>query len=239
MMPASLLECLRADGYAIIEKVIDLDEVASLLASLKDLPADSTTRVRGRQPYARRNLLDLPVIQNLAHSSPLHSVVKAILGDEAQPVRGILFDKTTEANWLVPWHQDLSIAVKERIDVPGFGPWSEKAGVVHVQPPIDVLQRMVTIRLHLDDCTIDNGPLRVVPGTHHRALTPAEIAERSAAGPHKNCIAPAGGAVIMRPIILHASSPAQSPAHRRVIHIEYAGCDLPGGLQWNASNLLR
>jgi ectoine hydroxylase-related dioxygenase (phytanoyl-CoA dioxygenase family) len=174
------------------------------------------------------------MIQKLSKSEPMIAVAREILGESAKPVRGILFDKTPAANWLVPWHQDLSIAVKERVDMPGFGPWSEKAGVVHVQPPVDVLHQMVTIRLHLDDCTIDNGPLRVVPGTHHRALTPAEIAQRSETGPQITCTAPAGGAVVMRPLILHASSPAKSPAHRRVVHIEYAACDLPGGLEWHA-----
>jgi ectoine hydroxylase-related dioxygenase (phytanoyl-CoA dioxygenase family) len=150
-------------------------------------------------------------------------------------VRAILFDKNAAANWLVPWHQDLSIAVRERRDVPGFGPWSTKAGVVHVQPPIDVLNRMLTIRLHLDDCPETNGPLKVVPGTHRTMLTPDELAAVATNGPNVACVVRAGGAVLMRPLLVHASSPASELRHRRVVHIEYAAVSLPGGLCWYES----
>ena len=163
------------------------------------------------------------------------SLARPILGDAAHPVRGILFDKTPGANWVVPWHQDLSIAVKKRFDVPGFGPWSQKAGVVHVQPPAEVLRGMLTVRLHLDDCGVDNGPLRVIPGSHREAMTPEQIEIAVNGRAQVTCECLAGGAVVMRPMILHASSPARSPAHRRVVHIEYAAGDLPSGLQWHAN----
>src|SRR5690606_16226043 len=94
------------------------------------------------------------------------SLLAALLGPGWRVVRSILFDKTPDANWKVAWHQDLSIAVRERADVAGYGPWSRKDGVVHVEPPTSVLKRMVTLRLHLDDCNAENGPLRVLPGSH-------------------------------------------------------------------------
>jgi len=194
-----------------------------------------SVRVRGRTAFARRNLLDLPFVRELAASDAVASLPRLILGDDARPVRGILFDKTPGANWVVPWHQDLSIAIKRRLDVPGFGPWSEKAGVVHVQPPAEVLRRMLTVRLHLDNCCADNGPLRVIPGSHRDPMTPEQIANAVNGSKQFTCECPASGAVAMRPMILHASSPARSPAHRRVVHIEYATGDLPGGLQWHAN----
>lgn len=151
-----------------------------------------------------------------------------MVGQRYFPVRGLLFDKTPESNWKVPWHQDLSIAVAARVEAPGFGPWSVKDGVVHVQPPVEVLETMITLRLHLDDCGPDNGPLRVLPGTHALgkvAAPPENVSEVV-------CCLPAGGALLMRPLLLHASSPAVAPGRRRVIHLEFASGALPGGLEW-------
>ena len=148
-------------------------------------------------------------------------------------VRGILFDKTPDANWLVAWHQDLTIAVRERRDVTSFGPWSVKEGIPHVQPPAELLACMVTLRLHLDDCDARNGALRVLPGSHcHGKLSRSEIAEWRIQTPEHVCEARAGDALVMRPLLLHASSPAEPPHRRRVIHIEFASHDLPEGLEW-------
>jgi ectoine hydroxylase-related dioxygenase (phytanoyl-CoA dioxygenase family) len=123
--------------------------------------------------------------------------------------------------------------VKQRIDVAGFGPWSVKAGVRHVQPPVRVLENMLTVRVHLDDCGPDNGPLNVLPGSHAAGvLKAAEIESWRRNQAPMSCVARAGDAVLMRPLLLHASSVALRPGHRRVIHIEFAGTDLPGGLDW-------
>src|SRR5206468_7563965 len=130
--------------------------------------------------------------------------------------------KTPHANWKVAWHQDLSIAVRERLDVAGFGPWSLKNGVVHVQPPREVLESMLTVRLHLDDCGQDNGPLRVVAGSHALGiLPPREVQRLVQARPVTTCVVPRGGALLMRPLLLHASSAALRAGHRRVIHLEF------------------
>jgi ectoine hydroxylase-related dioxygenase (phytanoyl-CoA dioxygenase family) len=151
-------------------------------------------------------------------------------------VRGILFDKLPGANWKVTWHQDLSIAVKERHELPGYGPWSVKEGVPHVQPPIEVLKKMLTLRLHLDDCFVDNGPVRVLAKTHDMGLLDtAKIAALRQQLPEIPATTSAGGILLMRPLLLHASSAAVAPKHRRVIHIEYAQSELPPPLKWNAA----
>ncbi len=181
-----------------------------------------------------RNLLALvPAVRALADSPGVRGLVEPVLGDGARPVRGLLFDKTPGANWKVAWHQDLSIAVRARIDVPGFGPWSTKAGVPHVQPPVEILRNMLTVRLHLDDCGADNGPLKVLPGSHAAGVLSAPEVEawRARADPVA-CHVSAGGAVLMRPLLLHASSSAAVARHRRVIHLEFAAGPLPGGLEW-------
>jgi ectoine hydroxylase-related dioxygenase (phytanoyl-CoA dioxygenase family) len=146
-------------------------------------------------------------------------------------VRSILFDKTPETNWRVPWHQDLSICVKKRL--PGFSAWSIKEGVQHVHSPVEILAGMVTLRLHLDDCGEDNGPLRVIAGSHtHGRISPDEIVNWKSKGPIVSCTVRKGGAVIMKPLLLHSSSPAKNPNHRRVLHIEFVSEPLPKPLEW-------
>jgi hypothetical protein len=180
-------------------------------------------------------------IRNPLSFSPLFSEIERQLrplatlltGSEAFPVRSILFDKTPETNWDVVWHQDVTIAVKERKDVDGFAPWSVKQGVPHVQPPASVLERMVTLRLHLDHCPAENGPLLVVPGSHTRGFIDVRTLDTAACDREAvACVVNAGDVVAMRPLILHASRKSLVPTHRRVLHIEYACEPLPGGLGW-------
>jgi ectoine hydroxylase-related dioxygenase (phytanoyl-CoA dioxygenase family) len=123
--------------------------------------------------------------------------------------------------------------VTERRDVPEFIAWGQKAGVWQVQPPANILSRMVAVRVHLDECGPDNGPLRVIPGSHRHGWLDDHIDEWKRNVPEVVCCAPTGGIVVICPLTLHASSKARLPAHRRVIHIEFANEELPGGLQWN------
>lgn len=173
------------------------------------------------------------MIRELAWSVKVRSIAEDALEDSAFPVRATLFDKTADANWLVPWHQDLTICVGARIEVPGYGPWTKKAGVWHVQPPASVLERMLSVRIHLDDCSERNGALRVIPGTHQFGrLTAVQIAERQRMSGSITCVVDRGGVVLMRPLLLHASSAGSAASHRRVIHIDYVSCQLHGGLRW-------
>ncbi|MFO0892265.1 MAG: phytanoyl-CoA dioxygenase family protein [Isosphaeraceae bacterium] len=158
-----------------------------------------------------------------------------LLGEAAFPVRVLYFDKTATANWNLPWHQDVTVAVRRRRDVAGYGPWTRKAGVDHAHAPGDLLGRMLTVRLHLDDCVPDSGPMRVLPGSHASGrLSAAEVNARVARYGTRAvpCLVAAGGAVVMRPLILHASASATGDGHRRVIHMEFASEPLAGGLEW-------
>ena len=151
----------------------------------------------------------------------------------ARPVRSILFDKTADSNWLVPWHQDLTIALAQAHERPGWGPWSVKRGVPHARPPAGVLESMITLRLHLDDCPMANGALRIVPGSHRLGvIAAADIAGLREARGEVVCEAAAGTVLFMRPLLLHASSKSTAPARRRVLHVEYAAMDLPAPLRW-------
>jgi ectoine hydroxylase-related dioxygenase (phytanoyl-CoA dioxygenase family) len=169
----------------------------------------------------------------LNRDGPVGAVATSVLGHTCRPVRAILFDKTPSANWALGWHQDRAIAVEERVDVEGFGPWTRKHGALHVAPPFEVLTRMVTLRLHLDDVPASNAPLLVAPGSHRlgriaEADVPAVVQRYGVAA----CTAVAGDIWLYATPILHASQAATNSGHRRVLQVDYAACDLPGGLQW-------
>lgn len=221
-------------GFSMIPGVLGPEETADLTKAISRLSHSESSLQRRGGMFAIRNLLDaLPEIAEFANGQKIRSVVEPVLGKHFIPIRGILFDKIPEANWKVPWHQDVTIAVQERFEVDGFGPWTTKAGVLHVQPPAYVLENMLSVRIHLDACDEENGALRVVPGSHRRGRVPENaIPDIRAEFGEYVCAVPSGGALLMRPLLLHASSPSRSPAHRRVIHLDFSSRQLPGGLAW-------
>ena len=156
-------------------------------------------------------------------------IAREILGEGAFPFRATLFDKSATANWLVVWHQDTALPLLQRHETPGWGPWSVKDGVQYAHAPASALERVVALRVHLDDSTSENGPLRVLPGTHTLGvLTDEGIHDLSTRVPEAECLVPRGGVLAMRPLIVHASSKAQSKMPWRVLHIEYARPDADG-----------
>ncbi|MDO8912535.1 MAG: phytanoyl-CoA dioxygenase family protein [Phenylobacterium sp.] len=164
---------------------------------------------------------------------PVSRIASRLLGIGAQPVRAVLFDKTAERNWALGWHQDRTLVVEERREVEGFGPWSRKDGALHVAPPIELLQRMATFRIHLDPCGADNAPLQAAVGSHRCGYVAADQAAAEAEQhPVAQCLAQAGDVWAYSTPILHASARADAPARRRVLQVDYATFALPGGLVW-------
>jgi ectoine hydroxylase-related dioxygenase (phytanoyl-CoA dioxygenase family) len=149
-------------------------------------------------------------------------------------VQCTLFEKSADRNWLVPYHQDLMIPVKQRVDDDRLTGWSEKEGTLYVQPPREVLESLVALRVHIDDCGPTQGPLRVVPGSHRFGVLSNEQAAtlRETHGEHA-CTVERSGIVAMKPLVLHASSKASEPNRRRVLHILFGPAALPYGLEWN------
>lgn len=165
--------------------------------------------------------------------SPATAIASSLIGESARPVRAVLFDKTADRNWALGWHQDRTIAVRARRDVDGFGPWTTKQGILHVAPTMPVLERMVTLRLHLDPCGWDNAPLKIALGSHRLGRVAAhEAANRAAGLPNYVCLAAAGDIWAYATPILHASDKAARPARRRVLQVDYAGFDLPQSMNW-------
>ncbi|MFY9256063.1 MAG: phytanoyl-CoA dioxygenase family protein [Fuerstiella sp.] len=223
-------------GFAIVPDVLDAATVAELCrvvtAARERENSENVSNASGT--YGLRNLTDVvPKIADLVRHPRVVELVSGVLGCGAFMVRATLFDKTDGANWGVFWHQDLSIAVHQRCEVDGFGAWTRKAGVQCVQPPTQLMQNVLAVRLHLDDCSAENGALKVLPGTHRlEKLATADIETQQMENREVTCEVPSGGAVLMRPLLLHASSPMLKPGSRRVIHFEFANFDLPEPLQW-------
>jgi ectoine hydroxylase-related dioxygenase (phytanoyl-CoA dioxygenase family) len=183
-----------------------------------------------------RGLITHPsVLQLLAHKQ-LGAYLWSVVGRDLVAVKATLFDKTMASNWRAQWHQDRVIAIRERMDVAGYGPWTIKAGVPHVEPPASVLDQMLAVRVYLDDCDAENGPLRVIAGSHlWGKLSEEELQSRVAASDFVELSVPKGGLLLMRPLLIHASSPALAPDHRRVLHIEFAPPEAISPLQFHTS----
>ena len=198
-----------------------VDGIASAVSCLP--PGNAGTKLHGIT--ALRPLL--------APTGPVGAVAASVLGDACQPVRAILFDKTHAINWSLAWHQDRTIAVQKRIDVDGFGPWTVKSGLLHVAPPFDLLARMVTLRVHLDPVPATNAPLLIAPGSHRLGRIPeAELPRVVRQCGTLACLAERGDIWLYATPILHASEAALKPAHRRVLQVDFAVGELPGGLRW-------
>jgi Phytanoyl-CoA dioxygenase (PhyH) len=212
------------DGAQLFRAALTPSALLSIENAIADLPPDRAgIRLRGiaaLRPF-------------LSASGSVGTIVAAMLGTACRPVRAILFDKTPVTNWSLAWHQDRTIAVAERIDVDGFGPWTVKDGMLHVAPPFDLLAGMVTLRLHLDEVPATNAPLLIAPGSHRLGrISEAEVPNVVRRCGTYACLADAGDVWLYATPILHASEVACAPAHRRVLQVDYAARDLPGGLHW-------
>lgn len=226
-MPASLTNVeyrLERDGYAIVDDVLAQLDIRELAASLGQ-PDNACA--------GTRNLLNQSWCKPIVSRLRANFRISDILGPDLVAIQCTHFDKTPEANWLVAIHQDLNVPVAQHVSHPDLGVWSEKEGQLFVQAPAELLGQLIAVRVHIDDCGNDDGPLRVVPGSHtHGRLSPSDASAYRDQNGEQSCEVKAGGAMVMRPLLLHASSKAHSPRHRRVLHFLFAP-RLPGyGLQW-------
>lgn len=218
------------DGFSITPGVLASAAVHALAEQIEtNLPHVTAAGIRG--------LCDkVPSVAVLAHSRIVRDLVEPILGVEATLVRSVFFSKTETANWQVAWHQDLTVAVRDKSEMEGFVSWSTKEGVIHVQPPASILEGMLSVRLNLDAADETNGGLWVAPRSHLLGRLPASEAAQAAESCGKHlCSVAAGDALLFRPLLVHASRKATSQRPRRVIHLEFAGVRLPEPLAWAAA----
>ena len=209
-------------GFRIAERVLSAEECEAIVSSLSNCNV-----TKGRA--GARHLMRVPEVARIASDMRLLDVARRELRTDPFPFRATLFEKSGKANWLVVWHQDTALPLRERFDAPGWGLWSEKAGLAYAHAPASALSRVVALRIHLDASTTDNGPLRVVPHSHVLGvLTAEEIGSVVNEHGSVECLVPKGGILTMSPLIIHSSSKARIDAARRVLHLEYVDSRLLG-----------
>lgn len=212
------------DGAQLFREALPRDQLNLLEGVLSDLPTDQAgLRLRGIEGLA-------PFLVSTGH---VGRCAASVLGHQCRPVRAILFDKTVNTNWALGWHQDRTIAVKERVLVDGFGTWSTKSGMLHVEPPFELLSEMVTLRIHIDPVSASNAPLLIAPGSHTLGrVSENDIREVVRRCGTVACLAEAGDIWLYATPILHASEAAVAPMHRRVLQVDFSVGQLPDGLAW-------
>ena len=215
---------LEESGYAVIPDVVGFDEISRIERFIDD---------EGNGVAGTRRLINRPWCREISDRLIRNARLSEALPADARAVQCTLFVKSTASNWLVSIHQDLSIPVAERVDNLDYHGWSEKEGELFVQPPVSILNDVVAVRLHLDDCNECNGALRVVPGSHRFGrLTAAEATVLRKAQGEVYVRVPRGGAMVMKPLLLHASSKISTNNRRRVLHFVFGPASLPGPLRW-------
>jgi ectoine hydroxylase-related dioxygenase (phytanoyl-CoA dioxygenase family) len=226
-------EHISEHGFTVIDDIFTAEEVATIISCIQQVDTSNDTFRKTKDLFAIRQFLkEVPQVIPAVFNTTLNNVISRLFGADYKPVKSIYFDKPGESNWFVSYHQDLTISVKEKADVAGFGPWTVKQQQYAVQPPLNILENNFTIRIHLDDTDQDNGALRVVPGSHARGVYRPETIDWSVEK-EITCNVAKGGIMIMRPLLLHASSRTTNHHKRRVIHIEFSNQSLPAPLQWS------
>jgi len=201
-------------GYSIAPACLSNETCDEILWAMDDV---------GRSRAGARHLMRNEAVAALARSDRLVALASEWLGASGIPFRATLFEKSSSTNWLIPWHQDTALPLTTKFEAAAWGPWSCKSGVMYAHAPAWALSRVIALRVHLDASTAENGPLRVVPGSHtHGVLTDDQVAQYCSAHDAVACCAPRGGVIAMRPLLIHASSKAIGEEPRRVLHIEYA-----------------
>lgn len=215
------------NGFEIIDNFISQDWLNAILKEIEE--SKLSTAVTGVRNINNK----LASVAAYLHSDEFTNSANSLLPADAQMVRAILFNKSPASNWYVTWHQDKTVSVSSVFEEIGWHAWSIKENILHVQPPLAVLENMVTIRIHLDPTPKENGCLKVIPNSHKLGILTAEnINQIVASEKIYHCAAQQCAALIMRPHLLHASSKSTQPSNRRVLHVEFSNWKLPHGVQW-------
>lgn len=220
-------------GFAVINNVFSQKELEEINHVLRNIDTSKENFRKSEDLFAIRQFLkEVPEIKDLVFNENIQKVVKEIFGEHYFVVKSIYFDKPETSNWYVAYHQDLTISVDKKLDLPDFGPWTTKKNQFAVQPPLDILENIYTIRIHLDDTDENNGALKVVPKSHSKGIYRPETIDWTIET-EEICNVEKGGIMMMKPLTLHGSNRTTNGKKRRVIHIEFSDMELPEVLQWS------
>lgn len=219
-------------GYTIIDHVYTTEEIALLKETIQKTTQQGDSFLKTKDLFAIRQLvIQIPELKELLFNENLKNLLATIYPSECFLTKAIYFDKPSTSNWFVPYHQDLSISVNQKRDVSGYTNWTYKKNQHGVQPPIEVLQNVTTVRIHLDDTNIQNGALKVIPKSHTKGILRTDIKNWDTNEEYV-CEVNKGGVMLMKPLTLHASNKTTNKKQRRVIHLEFCDQNLETPLEW-------
>ena len=221
-----------ADGFTTIDDIYTTDEVENILLQISQASTDKETFRKSSELFAIRQFFkEVPATVDTVFNDKLKSILTQLLGDKYFVVKSIYFDKPQTSNWYVSYHQDLTISVDKKLEVNGFEFWTTKHNQFAVQPPLDILKSVVTVRIHLDETDENNGALKIVPKSHLKGIYRPETIDWTVEK-EVNCKVSKGGIMLMKPLLLHSSGRTTNNRQRRVIHIEFSNQELPTALNW-------
>ncbi len=220
-------------GFAVINNVFSQKELEEIKHALQNIDTSKENFRKSEDLFAIRQFLkEVPEIKSLVFNENIQRVIKKIFGEKYFVVKSIYFDKPETSNWYVAYHQDLTISVDKKLELSDFGPWTTKQNQFAVQPPLNILENIYTIRIHLDDTDENNGALKVVPKSHAKGIYRPETIDWTVET-EKICNVEKGGIMLMKPLTLHGSNRTTNGKKRRVIHIEFSDMELPEVLKWS------
>ena len=220
-------------GFTIINDVYSEEEINQIISVIDSIDTSKETFRKSEDLFAIRQFLkEVPESYQFIFNNNIKEIINEIFGDNYFVVKSIYFDKPEKSNWYVSYHQDLTISVDKKLDLKGFGPWTTKQNQFAVQPPIDYLKNIFTIRIHLDDTDESNGALKVIPNSHSKEICRPETIDWNVET-EEICSVNKGGIMIMKPLILHGSNRTTNNQKRRVIHIEFSNMELPEEINWS------
>jgi len=224
---------IQENGFTVINNIFSDTEIEEISKVIQNIDTSKETFRKSEDLFAIRQFLkEVPDVKDLVFNENLKEIIKEIFGEKYLVVNSIYFDKPEKSNWYVAYHQDLTISVDKKIDLENFGPWTTKQNQFAVQPPLDILENIFTIRIHLDDTDENNGALKVVPKSHAKGIYRPETIDWSVET-ENICNVEKGGIMIMKPLLLHGSNRTTNGKKRRVIHIEFSDKELPEVLNWS------
>ena len=221
---------LNDKGYTIIHNIFSEEEVSAINKAISELDVSGTSFRRTNDLFAiRRFLKEAPSIRSMIFNNRLNELINTLFGKDYFVIRSIYFDKPAQSNWFVSYHQDLTISVNKKIEMDGYNHWTVKQGQFAVQPPLEILKSIFTIRIHLDETDKMNGALKVIPGSHLKGIHNVDLEKEKS----EICEVAKGGVMLMKPLLLHSSGRSSNERRRRVVHIEFCNTHLPAGLEWS------
>lgn len=221
------------NGFTVIENIYTNAALAALSDKINKVDTSSPTFRKSTDLFAIRQFLkEVPGIGSLIFTDKLNDIIHEIFGQGYFVVKSIYFDKPEQSNWFVAWHQDLTISVDKKIELPGYSNWTNKHNQFAVQPPVNILEKNFTIRIHLDATDEKNGALKVIPGSHLQGIHRMEDVNFQNEN-EQICKVNAGDIMIMKPLLCHASNRTTNNKRRRVIHIEFSKAKLPKEINWS------